>query len=186
MGENANTEMSGACAQKNECTKTYCCEAASRGMPCECPRGGDNSACRPGGNYGGGECRSGRMGNNCPSGGNYGAGACASSGAGSNCASGGNACAGGMGGQYGESHEEMIMGMANHAWKELIIEKMKQAYEKKSGKQMDKIAEVGVEYCIRFWASRMEHKKMKMKGREAKMREMDEYGEKLMEAFMSK
>ncbi len=145
--------MSGACAQKSECNKQYCCEAASRGMPCQCPRGGESRACPS-------------MGGNCPS--------------------GGNACPSGMGGKCDEPPEAMIMGMANHAWKELMIEKMKQAYEKKSGKQMDKIAEVGVEYCIRFWSAKMEHKKMKMKGCEAKMQQMDEYSDKLMEAFMSK
>ncbi len=162
MGEMYSEGMGNACMQKGECNKGYCCEAAAHGMACGCSKGGYDAACA------GGSCQTG---------------ACASGRTGS-CSSG--ACSGGMGNKYNEPPEEMVMRMADHAWKELMIDKMKQAYEKKSGKQMDKIAEVGVEYCIRFWASKMEHKKMKMKGYEAKMQQMDEFGDKLMEAFMSK
>ena len=74
---------------------------------------------------------------------------------------------------------EMMKDLSMEAYSELLVEKMKAAYEKKMGKRLDRIAEVAVDHAIRYWASKMERKEMKIK-------EMEEYGRKLGEAFMSK
>ena len=94
-------------------------------------------------------------------------------------------CGQGMGGGCAKSACEstdpmrMMWEMQEEAYAELMVEKMKAAFERRIGKKMDKAAEVVVEYSVRHWASKMEHKEMKMKGKE-------EYFQKLMEAMKSK
>ena len=68
--------------------------------------------------------------------------------------------------------------MAHAAWSELIVEKMKAAFEKKRGANMEKAAEVAVNHSVAFWNA-------KMAGKEMSEEEHKEYEKKLMEAFQS-
>ncbi|MBI5391194.1 hypothetical protein HZB02_06920 [Candidatus Woesearchaeota archaeon] len=53
---------------------------------------------------------------------------------------------------------KVMMGLANRAWGELMVDKMKKAYEKSSGAKMDKATEVAVEACMAFWNNKMRDK----------------------------
>ena len=67
---------------------------------------------------------------------------------------------------------KMMMGLANEAWSELMMDKMKAAFEKAKGQKMDKVAHISVEACMAYWAN-------KMKSKEA----WAEFNEKLMQAM---
>jgi len=73
----------------------------------------------------------------------------------------------------------MMKELKMEAYSELMVEKMKAAFERKIGKKMDKVVEVVVDNAIKHWASKMERKEMKMK-------DMEEYQQKLMDALRSK
>ena len=52
----------------------------------------------------------------------------------------------------------LIMQLGNEAWAALMKEKMKKKYEETIGKQMDKVAAVGVEGCCAYWKAKMQSK----------------------------
>ena len=55
-------------------------------------------------------------------------------------------------------HAKMMMDLANEAWSELMMDKMKIVYEKAMGDKMNKMAAVGVEACIAYWTNKMKEK----------------------------
>jgi len=73
---------------------------------------------------------------------------------------------------------KMIMCMAHDAWNELMLDKMKAAFDEKRGKHMDAAAKLAVEHSILFWSS-------KMKGKEITKEDHEEFEKKLMEIFKS-
>ncbi len=79
-----------------------------------------------------------------------------------------------------KEHEmpRMMMHMAHAAWNELMVEKMKAAFDKQRGANMEKAAQVAVDHSIAFWNA-------KMAGKELTEDEHKEYEKKLMEAFQS-
>ena len=95
-------------------------------------------------------------------------GSCCESGKGSECCSEKCCCEGNS-----MDKGQMMMGLANEAWSELMKEKMKAAYEKAKGDKMNKVAQISVEACMAYWGS-------KMKSKEA----WNEFEEKLKNAMM--
>ena len=75
-----------------------------------------------------------------------------------NCKSGcgcENSCSCESCGEESVSHSKMMMDLANDAWEELMMEKMKSSYEKAVGDKMNKAAQVCVEACIAYWGQKM-------------------------------
>ena len=66
-----------------------------------------------------------------------------------------------------------IFKLAEDAWSELMVEKMKDQFEKLMGPKMDKVASAGVKASITFWEN-----KMKSKG------EMHKEFENIKQSFM--
>ncbi len=72
------------------------------------------------------------------------------------------------------SMDRMMMELAEHAWEELMIEKMKALLETSNGERMDRVARVSVEAANAYWNHKMEKKARH-----------HEHSEKLKRAFMS-
>ena len=89
-------------------------------------------------------------------------------------------CCSGAEGEYCEI-SKMILDLSVDAWEELIIEKMKKAFEAQAGPRMDKIAEIAVAHSSKIWSEKMKAKNME---KEASAEEIEEYKNKIMEAFM--
>lgn len=54
---------------------------------------------------------------------------------------------------------DMVFQLANEAWAELLKEKMKEEYEKTMGDHLQKLAETGVEGCMKHWQAKMQSMK---------------------------
>jgi hypothetical protein len=70
----------------------------------------------------------------------------------------------------------VMMHLAHAAWNELMVEKMKAAFNEKRGPYMDKAAQVAVDHSIAFWNA-------KMQGKELSEEEHKDYAKKLMDVF---
>ncbi|MFH1394454.1 MAG: hypothetical protein ABII71_03715 [Candidatus Micrarchaeota archaeon] len=79
-------------------------------------------------------------------------------------------------GEKGHEMPVMMMHMAHAAWNELMVEKMKAAFEKKNGARMEKAAQVAADHSTAFWNARMA-------GKELSEEDHKEYEKRLMEAF---
>ncbi len=55
----------------------------------------------------------------------------------------------------GDQMTDHLIEMADTAWETLMLEKMKKAYEKKRGPQMDKMAEAAVNTSLTYWMGKM-------------------------------
>lgn len=76
----------------------------------------------------------------------------------------------------------MMMALADHAWQELMVEKMKAAWEDARGANMTKMAVVSVEHSMIAWKKKMESKEMDC---EPSKEDIEAFKKKLHEAMGS-
>lgn len=73
-------------------------------------------------------------------------------------------------GSSGCQMTDMLVGLADRAWEELMLEKMKRLIEERNGEKMDRVARAGVDASFSFW----EHKMGGMAGCEESKRKVQE------------
>lgn len=74
----------------------------------------------------------------------------------------------------------MMMALSDHAWNELMVEKMKAAWEDARGASMTKMAAVSVEHSMTAWKKKMESKDMDF---EPSKEDIEAFKKKLNEAM---
>ncbi|MFC1648132.1 hypothetical protein ACFL1B_01605 [Nanoarchaeota archaeon] len=73
-------------------------------------------------------------------------------------------CCGGSCGDKDNGYDEMtgeMLFLADKAWSHLVLDKMKEVWEKERGSNMDKAAEVAVKHSMDAWMARMSSGDMK-------------------------
>ena len=82
---------------------------------------------------------------------------------------------------YCEMSGELVC-MADEAWSELMVEKLKARWEKERGENMEKVADLIIAHSMEVWKLRMEKQDIKA---ELEKEKIDKFREELGKIFMS-
>jgi hypothetical protein len=55
----------------------------------------------------------------------------------------------------GDMMTDYLLELSDKAWEQVMLEKMKKAYEKHRGQEMDKMAEGAVKTALTYWLNKM-------------------------------